>query len=314
MVRIWAEGGNLPRLSPWGMLYQLFCQAVRSILITPVVSIVTVITIALALFLFAVFILFMQNIGDFLSSSQSEHTLNLYLRDDASRQEIDLLMRDLKALPQIQSVLYRDKASALEEFRQALGDQADVLQGLDTQNPLPASIEVSFLRSESYQGLIESVAEKFSERAAVEHAQYSAGVISQLGVLIGALKVGGTAAILVMIVLISCIISNTIKLALYSRNDELQIMKLVGATGSFIRTPCLIEGSLQGLAGALLGILALFLSFLGLTRMLEDSDVLRVIFPQLHFLSASGFCLVGSVGILVGIFGSYFAVRPFLND
>ena len=314
MVRIWAEGGNLPRLSAWGMLYQLFCQAVRSIMVTPVVSVVTVITIALALFLFATFVLFMQNVGEFLSSSQSEHTLNLYLRDSAVREDIDGLLRDLKALPQVEDVEYHDKAAALEGFREALGDQSDVLEGLEGQNPLPASLEVRFRKDDSYQGLIETVAGRFSQRAAVEHVQYSAGVISQLGMLIGALKVGGTAAILVMVVLISSIISNTIKLALFSRNDELQIMKLVGATGAFIRTPCLIEGSLQGLAGAILGIIALYFGYLGLARTLARSDVLRVVFPQLHFLSPIGFLLVAAVGILVGVFGSYFAVRPFLND
>ena len=148
----------------------------------------------------------------------------------------------------------------------------------------------------------------------MELAQYSAGVINQLGALISALQVGGTIAILIMVVLISCIIANTIKLALFSRNDELQIMKLVGATSSFIRIPCLIEGSLQGLLGAVIGIFCLYLSYLGLNGLLEDSDVLRVVFPELHFLSAAGFLLVLSVGVLVGILGSYFAVRPFLND
>jgi len=312
--KIWEEGKNPPMLSKTGMFWHLVHQAWRSFLVAPLISLVTLLTIALVMFLFSTFVLILQNLGDALRESQSALSFNIFLKDGTPSDAADKIVKELQSFPAVESVNFISKDKALLNFKQDLGSAAQILEGLQGQNPLPDSVEVKIKNAESPEPVFEALSKKFANAPAVEEVQYSSGLLWQLSAIMKLFKFWGSVAVVLLIVMTTFIISNTIKLALYSRGDELAIMRLVGATRAFIRAPCLIEGLIQGLLGAGLGILILYGIYAVFGQALAKSDVLEILFPRFHFISVSGISLVVTFGIFSGVLGSYLAVRPFLRD
>ena len=114
-----------------------------------------------------------------------------------------------------------------------------------------------------------------------------------------------------MLAVTALTIASTIELALFARRDEIEIMRLVGATHTFIRIPCMIDGMVQGLLSGIVSLLGLW----GVYRFLEGarlkSEILSTLLPQLSFVSFFSVFLLIATGILVGVLGSYFAARKF---
>lgn len=312
--KIWHEVHDLPRLSKAGMAAHLAGEAWRSLVSTPLVSAITVLTIALSLFLLSAFILLLQNVGSALSVSQSDMGLSVYLSDEASAVQSKSVHDYLQQKPQVAKFKFIDKAAALDEFSKSLGGDAELLDGFAQQNPLPASFEVELKPEFSSKDVFERMQAELSQNPAVEKVYFSSGMITQFSSLLTAFRNGGALAVLLMVLMVSSIICNTIRLALYSRREELEIMRLVGATRSFIRAPCLIEGVIQGVLGAILALLVLWLLYLGVQNALLSSDVFVLLFPELGFLSIQGMIIVVFFGLLVGILGSHFSARPFLEE
>lgn len=314
MVKIWEEGANAAKLSPIEQFLQLCSQAFISIKLSPVISAVTTLTMALALFLFAAFLLVLINVGVLLKGSGSAVELNIFLADGVDASQLQVLQAEMAALPGIGKVSYLSSAEALKEFRAELGSQHGLLEGLDSSNPLPASLRISSTNPETAQALFEQISKQYAKHPLVTEVQYSAGLLGQLSSLISLFTWGGSVAVILMLVMIGFILGSTIKLALFSRGEELDIMRLVGVTPRAIRAPCMIEGALLGCVGALLGLLALYLSFIFVNQSWQSSEVLKLVAPQLTFIGVGAMLLVVALGVFVGLVGSYFAVRPFLIE
>lgn len=311
LAAIWEEGKHFTKLSPSGLATQLGLQAFRSFLAAPFTALLTLVTIALALFLLAFFVMFFENVGDFIAVSQSEISVSLYLRDGASRETAQAIEKDLKTMQRLESVRYQDKREALATFRASLGDQAVLLDGLDEQNPLPASIELRFKRGEDIATDIRSIADKYEKHEAIEHIEYSEGLLERLSGMLRAFRWLGLGMVIGMLVLAGFIIGNTIQLALYAHREEIEIMYLVGATDGFVRAPYLVEGATQGVLGAALGILMLRGLYGLLQYTLGATEPFNMFFARIDFLTFSSVLLVLLAGLIAGTFGSYVALRRF---
>ncbi len=314
IAKIWHGVHELPRLSRTSLAAHLVSEAWRSLLATPLVSAITILTIAVSLLLLSGFILILQNVGQALSVSQADFALSIYLKDQADQAQVDELRALLTKQPEIAEIKYIDKQSALDEFSKSLGSDTSLLDGFAEHNPLPASLEVVLKPGSAERETFERIQSSVSQHGAVEKVQYSSGLISQFSSILKTFRNAGALAVLLMVLMVSSIICNTIRLALYSRREELEIMRLVGATRSFIRAPCLIEGVIQGVIGACLAVAALWLIFVAIQKTLLGSDVFNLIFPRLSFLSFQGILVVVFFGFLVGILGSHFSARPFLEE
>lgn len=314
LERIWVEGAAVKPLPRGQMALQLAQLAWKSFSASPVTAFLTLLTISVVLFLFGGFILLLQNISVGVSGGSSDVSLRLFLHDSVPDQDKESLRAEISRLPGIQAVRMISKQGALEEFRTALGGDAALLEGLDSNNPLPASVEVKFQPGEGIAAEMQSFAEKYRSNPMVQEVQYSQSLVGQLSELIRLVRVVGAFAIVLMLAVTAFVIATTIRLALYAHRQELQIMRLVGARAWFIKTPFLIEGMAEGFLGAVAGLVLLWLGHGALMQALSGSELARAFQIDIGFLAAHWIILIVLLGPVLGLIGSYLAVRRFAEE
>lgn len=306
---LWAEAESISRLTPTGMVMQTGRMAAESIKASPFTALMTLLTMVFSLFAFAAFLLMAENVGRALTGTQSEVTMSIFLRDAVSDEDRQQVERSLEDASIVRTRQYIDKELALENFRKTVGADSPLLEGLNDSNPLPASYEITFRSVDDLENQVETLAVSLRQQNGVEQVEYSRGVVSAIVSTLRTVQFVGSCAIAVMLFLSGFIITVAIRLALYAHRDEIEIMYLVGATRTFIRAPYMVEGLVQGFAGAFLSVLLLFCAFSPLRRSVESGQVASLVFSEMSFLSFSSMFLILALGIFVGIMGSYVAVR-----
>lgn len=311
LKQLWEELDELPRVNSADRARYQALQAWRGLATSPITTVVTTLTIAVTLFLLGVFMVVVENFSYSIEQSQKELQLTLYVRDGAAAQAVKDLIKELTPRAGVGSVNFVTKADALAEFGEVLGDERELLTGLESDNPLPASIELVFQDVKSAQTFFKDATAEFSDHPVVEFVQYSRGLLDRLSELLGRMQTLGTIGIALILLMTGFIISNTIQLALYARRSEIEIMQLVGATDWFVRIPFLIEGGVQGLVGAGLGLILLVILHGGIESFLRGVDIFQFVDLQLAFIPFWAVLFIIVLGVGVGVGGSYVAVRRF---
>lgn len=219
---------------------------------SPVVAGVTVGTVAVVFVVLGIFALLGHNLSLVADRLAAGLGLDVYLEDACTPGQRAQVERTLRADEAVVSVRYIDRQQALALFRKRSGPAVSVLDGLE-ENPFPASYQVRLRTGRSTPREMQRLAQQVVNLGGVEEVQYGQAWVRRffdfmesarlLGLVIGALIV--LAALL--------IVSNTIRLSVFARRDEMVILKLVGATDGFIKAPFYLEGLLFGLLGAGLG-------------------------------------------------------------
>jgi cell division transport system permease protein len=227
---------------------------------SPVTTAVAVITIAVSLVLVGAFALLLANMEELLGRFGDDLQVTAYLEDGLSAEQVEALVRTAHTVEGVQSARIVSKQEALERFRSGVGQGSALLEGLG-ENPLPASLELTLTPDQrsaagmarvvgSLQGLA-GVSELASGQDWVE------GYLRALALLRG---IGwGLGLILALATLL--IVANTIRLAVFARRDELEILALVGASRAFVNGPFLLEGLLQGAAAGAVALALLYALF-----------------------------------------------------
>lgn len=202
---------------------------------------------------------------------------------------------------------------ALGRLRKDLGEAGDVLENLP-KNPLPASLEVRPAAAQRSAGAIAALAQKWKKLPGVASVEYGREWVERLEMLGRAVR--GAGALLLLIVLIAAVtvVAATLQLAIYARREEIEIQKLVGATDYFVKAPFLLEGVLQGLLGAGLGVGGLYAIARYLGPQVGQAVAFAIeglSFPAL--IDLHGAAALGGVGMLLGLAGSWLAVHRFLR-
>jgi cell division transport system permease protein len=288
------------------MALALVRSAVRGLSASPVTSSIAVFTIAVALLLAGGFGLLVSNMGDVVSRFGEELQIVAYLEADLDEQDLRRLASTAMTVEGVAAVTLVSKGEALARFRETTGGGA-LLEGLE-DNPLPASIEVTLEPERRTPEGVEVVVTALSGLPGIDelaHGQDWVEGYARFAALVRAAAIGlglvlGIAALM--------IVTNTIRLAVYSREDELEILSLVGASRSFVRIPFLIEGTLQGTIGGLLAVGFLYLGFVTVLPRLEYGLELVLGNVSPHFFSSLGTALLIGAGGLLGLIGSATAV------
>ena len=251
----------------------------------------SIVTIFLSLMIIGVFLVGGLVIENVVSGVENEVSIAAYVADDASQADIDKVEDYVRGLEGVASVTFTDKEQALENFRSS--NTTDIIDALDGQNPLPASIDVEL----SDPQLVEQVAGSIWEK---------------LFTLTNYVRYIGIALIALLIFIAMVFINNTIRLAILARRKEIAIMRLVGASNGFIRGPFLMEGALHALIGSLLAV--------GVLELLRNTALpkLQGALPFLSFdVSLNMFLLIYAAlvvaGLLIGLLGSALAMRRYLK-
>jgi len=273
---------------------------------SPVTTAIAILTIAVSLVLVGAFTLLLRNMEGLLDDFGRDLHVTAYLEDALPEADVKRLMQVLPTVEGVEAVRLVSKDEALERFKSGVGAGAGLLDGLD-ENPLPASIEIQLVpeqRSpegmrivvESLRGL-PGIEDLGSGQDWVEGYLRAIAVVRAIGV--------GMSFILAFAALL--IVTNTIRLAVYARRDELDILRLVGASRAFTNTPFIAEGVAQGAAGGALAVLLLYGIFRLVLPGLEFGfEVVLGSAPR--FFQAGEMLLLVGQGALLGLIGSIAAV------
>lgn len=226
-------------------------EAIAAFRRAPVLTGLSSAMVGLALFVVGLFALATYNLQLALAAIEERVEVVVYLRDDARQSEIDLLLEELKAFPEVRLVTYVSKREALERAQNELPDFGELFMEAEV-NPLPQSLEVELRPGNRNPEIVQRIADAAETYPFVEDAQYGRDWVDRLFALrrIGAAStavLGGAFALVAAL-----IIGTALRIAIFARRDEIYVMRLVGATSGFIRRPFLLEGALAGVAGALL--------------------------------------------------------------
>jgi cell division transport system permease protein len=229
------------------------------------------------------------------------------LNDNTTQASVTSLEQQLTAMSEVRTVNYVSKDEALARFRASRQAQGqDDLTTYLANNPLPASIEVSLRRAADYA----PVADLLRADPNVQRVTNIADLAARLTTISTFLRTGGIALLGVVGAIVLFIIINTIRLAVLGRSEEIEVMRLVGASDAFIRWPFVFEGALVGLLGAALtlGVLAAAAQPLGQLM----TDFFQILPLQIGSISRDVAALVLGTGLGLGVLGAWVSVRTYL--
>jgi cell division transport system permease protein len=275
----------------------------------PLLSLVSVLTIGLSLFIGATFVLGLFTARRLLTSWGAQPSMTLYLNAATTDAQGLTLAQQIRGRGDV-DVRYVDAAVALQRLRSDLGELGPALDGL-TQNPLPASLEIR-PRAPLAATSLRVLAAELEQLPDVRDVEYGREWLDKLEALGHGLRAFGAGALLAVIGAALMVVANTIRLAVYARRDEIEIMKLVGATDGYVRAPFLMEGALQGVLGATVAVGAVLAAQHWLLPHVSQAFTVAagVGAPQLRPAHAASLLTAGA---LVGFVGSWIAVARFLK-
>ena len=293
-----------------GLLVYFLRKALGNIWTNPFISLVTLSTIAISMLILGLFSLIYLNVQQSLHQVGGELQITAYLQETISPKQAEVLRSKVADWPEVEGITYISKEQALARFRSQLREYAGILAGLK-ENPLPASLELTLMPQYGRSGNIKELSTRLGRLPGVAEVQYGRKWMAKLRVFVELMKLVGITVGGLLLIATIFVISNTIKLTFYSRREELEIMRLVGATDFFIKAPFLIEGLLHGLGGALLAAGGLSLLILFLFSHLDLPLRLAVMAGSLP----TGQLVAGflGLGLLLGVLGSMVSLRRFLR-
>jgi cell division transport system permease protein len=278
-------------------------EAIAAFKRAPVLTGLSSAMVGLALFVVGLFGLATYNLQLALSSIEERVEVAVYLRDDARQSEIDLLLTELAAIPEVRSVRFISKRDALARAQVELPEFGELFSDLEV-NPLPQSLEVELRPGSRNPDVVERVSQAALLYPFVEDARYGREWVDKLFTLrrIGA----ATAAVLgsAFALVAALIIGTALRIAIFARREEIYVMRLVGAKNGFIRRPFLLEGAIAGLIGGGIAWALTYATYRGVYAYLFE----------VSWMPGSWVALGLLAGCLFGALSSMLAIRRHLEE
>lgn len=276
-------------------------EALLSLWRSRLVHALSVATIAVSLFVLGAFLTLAGNLDGVVERWTRQIQVVFYVEDAAPEEVLRSLEARLKAEPGVAEVDRVTRAQALERFRALFRELATLPEDL-RENPFPGSLEVTLQPGAAAREDALRLVERYREAPGVEDVLFDLLWIERLSTAVRLVR--GVGALLGGVLVLAGVftISNVIRLTVYARQDELDIMRLVGATRAYIRGPFLVEGLLQGLLGGLVSLGLLGLAFRFVTR--ESEAIAGLLGRPLAFLSAEAALVLVLGGAMLGLVGS----------
>ncbi len=265
-------------------------------------------TIAAAMAILGGFVLATENVDRLITRWSAAAEVSIYLKDAITDAERMALNRLLAESPVVSSRIYVSKAEAAARFKRDFPDLAGGMEALE-QNPLPASIEVR-LRPQTARGAaVDELAKEVTEVGGIADVRFDRRWLERLGTVVAAVRWAGWALSSVLMLAAVLTVATVVRLTLYARRDEIEIMQLMGAPLGLLRGPLVTEGLLQGGLGAGLALALLYAALRGI-RMRYATTLVGLVDPSvLGFLSPAASSLLVVGGMIVGCLGGLAAAR-----
>ena len=285
----------------------VFSEALRSIGANVSTTVASAVSVLIGVFLIGVFI----GLGTWLVSwsddKKRELAVHVFVSEDATPKQIDALRVVLESDQRVKpgGITFISKEKALEIMKKRSPELTENL----ASNPLPASFDIVPARGEDTEAIALSVRE--AKLAAVDDVRWGKGVANRILAIARAIQIVSAIIVLVLLAASTILIANTIRLSIFARRREIEVMKLVGATNWFVRGPFMLEGVLTGLLGSVAAVLLLFVgrelaipSIVGQVQ--SDPDVRALAFTWTA-------AILVMIGLGIGALGSGLTLRRFLR-
>jgi cell division transport system permease protein len=286
-----------------------------------VMSLVAVSIIYVSLLLVGAFFLTSSTLDTLMTSVEQKVTIQVFIKDGVDPADLTTMQTDIQAMPNVAKITYVTKEDALARFKEQTKNSPALVEQL-RGNPLPASIEVALIDTRQVQSVVDLIVKdptlakvvKTPDNPLANDIRYGQEVVANLFRFTGMVRIVAAGFLVLLLGVSLVLIGNTIRLAIYSRRREIGIMRLVGASNWFIRTPFLLEGVLQSLIGSVLAILTLLAAQAFLVPWLQRTlsflqQVLTI--PDGTMLQMMALLIIS--GVVVGVLGSGTAVRRYLK-
>lgn len=274
-------------------------------------TVASISAVAITLLIVGVFLTFAFNVNHIVSSIENDVEIKAYLDvtvdRNTAKQHVEA---ELKKLDGVEQITFITKEEGLKNFKAKFGEKADLLNFLEKENSLPDSFVV---KAETPQKT-EELGQKIKTIKYVKSINTGGDTTKKLFAVTSFVRTIGLVFVIGLGFTAIFLISNTIKITIMARQKEIEIMKLVGATNTFIRWPFFIEGTLIGLVGALIPILIILVGYAYLQRFIQVQLSLYFLdlLPLYPLVLQISLILIG-IGIFIGVWGSLISVRRFLR-
>ncbi|MDP1619657.1 MAG: permease-like cell division protein FtsX [Candidatus Moranbacteria bacterium] len=293
-----------------------FREAIQNFIRNGWLSIATVSILILSLYVLSVFFVVTSTANGIMKDVQGKVNISIYFKPDVSEQAIAEIKADLENFSEVKSVGYVSKEQALDDFKRNNASEPIILQSLDEigGNPLLASLIVKAGDPTRYQAIVDHISQaSFSSEISRINYGKNKEIIDKLNSIVATIKRIGT-VLGVLFAAISLLITfNAVRITIYTHKQEIEIMRLVGASNYFIRMPFIFEGMIYGVMGSVFSMLILFLSVRFVTpyvsSAIPSSNLIDFYFSNFGILLGGQMAL----GVFLGVIGSLIAMRRYLR-
>ncbi|NLX90616.1 MAG: ABC transporter permease [Firmicutes bacterium] len=291
-------------------LFYFLGEALKSVVRHGWMSIASIAVVAMTLLILGCFMVLNFNVANLAEDIKEQVQIVVYIDENADEQTRENLHNKLVAHPELDEVRFVSKDEAMERLKRQMGDRAYLLDGYTEEdaNPLRDSYELRTKVPEN----ISLVAEEIGNYPGVGYIDYGEGIVEPLFQFTGVIRYIGLAFMVGLALTAIFLISHTIRLTVYIRRREIQIMKYVGATNWFIRWPFIFEGLILGLVGAVIPVLVVQFSYQAAVEWVQENIYFVTLLPPQQIGTEIARILM-PLGVVLGILGSTLSVRRFLN-
>jgi len=286
-------------------------QAFKQIFRNRAMSLASVFAITAMLLILGVFFLLIINVNTAAESVKKDYnTIEIFLQDQTDETASQQLMTEITGWNDVASVKYRSKDEALQILKERWGESGYLLDSLES-NPLPNSIVITVKNLEG----ADKIAQNAKKLNGIEDVKYYKDTVDKLLKVTRGMKIAAMVIMAFLVIVSVVVVSNTIKLTVLARSEEINIMKYVGATNWFIRGPFLAEGIIIGIVSALIsvGIIAFVYSRVIGSLGTELMTILSTPLVPLGFMTYNLVWIFLALGISIGAWGSIISMRRFLD-
>ncbi len=281
--------------------------ALSSMRASPVTSLVAVATIGLCLLLIGAFVLLVANMERLLDHFGEEIRVSVYLSEETDIEAQQQLAARARIAPGVLEVELLTREAALERFRQHQPEHATLFEGFG-ESPLPASLEILLAPEQRNEQGVAILVESLSGLPGIGELGYGHEWVSGYAHVVSLLYGAAVALCCVLLPATFLIVAGTIRLSLYARRDEIEIVRLIGGSRGFVASPLLLEGITCGACGGLLGLVLLYLCYRLLLPAFEGGLSLLIGTAEPVFLGIGAACGLIAAGALLGLLGATIAL------
>ena len=275
-------------------------------------SLASIACIVITLIVVSIAMILSFNVNNFTKAVERDMTIVAFLKRDVSLERVEEIKDEINVINYVESFTFEDKMTISEEMMEESSDFDSILDKYEERedNPLLDAFQIKVTDINQ----IEEVANQISQIDGVYNVKYGEGMVEQLVSVFDIVKKISYGVVIALVIVTAFLISNTIKITIFSRKREIEIMRLVGASNINIKIPFIFEGLFLGLFGSIIPVLATIFGYEALYNTFNGqviSPFIQLIVP-LPFTYFVSLALI-AIGILVGMFGSWRAVKKYLK-